>query len=45
MGNDTHLLLKKCSFAVAPSNLGNNFDYLPYISDFKFEYQLKGTWQ
>ena len=40
--------VEKCSFAVAPSNLGNNFDYLPFISDFRFEYQLEGsgsTWR
>ena len=35
--------VEKCSFAVAPSNLGNNFDYLPFISDFKFEYQLESS--
>ena len=30
---------EKSSFAVAPSSLGVNFDWLPYISDFRFGYQ------
>ena len=36
----------KSSFAVAPSSLGGNFDWLPYISDFRFGYQESNssTW-
>ena len=32
-------VIEKSSFAVAPSSLGVNFDWLPYIGDFNFGYQ------
>ena len=31
------------AFSVAPSNLGTNFDWLPYINGFTFEYQQDGS--
>ena len=39
-------ITEKSSFAVAPSSLGVNFDWLPYINDFRFGYQESNsnTW-
>ena len=39
-------ITEKSSFAVAPSSLGVNFDWLPYIDDFRFGYQESNssTW-
>lgn len=33
----------KTSFDVAPSNLGTNFNWFPYINDFSFGYQQDGN--
>lgn len=35
--------VEKSSFDVAPSNLGQNFNWLPYINDFSFAFQQDGS--